>query len=71
MFGEIGLGTYQSHLINKRIGEVILFNLDIPKEYTSLIPFRFQYSRIAPEAVNINSSFQNTTFLRFSKYCSY
>ena len=61
MFGELGLGEYESHLINKRIGEVILFNLDIPKEYT-FIPFRFQYSRIAPEAVNVNSSFQNTTF---------
>lgn len=59
--GEIGLGTYQSHLINKRIGELILFNLDIPNEYT-YIPFKLQYSRIAPEAVNINSSFQNTTF---------
>ena len=60
--GEFGLGTYESHLIDKSIGEIILFNFDIPKEYLGL-PFKIQYSRIAPEAVNVNSSFQNTTVL--------
>ena len=36
--------------------------MDIPKQY-SYIPFKIQYARISPEAVNVNSSFQNTTVL--------
>ena len=58
--GEIGVGSYESHLEKQRAGELVLLNIHIPKEYT-LIPFKVQYSRIAPEAVNVNSSFQNTT----------
>ena len=40
--------------------EAILVNLHSPKEYT-LVPIRIQYARIAPEAVNVNSSFTNTS----------
>lgn len=58
--GEGGIGSYESHITKKESGEVFVINLDIPKEY-SWIPFKLQYSRIAPEAVNVNSSFQNTS----------
>ena len=58
--GEGGVGSYESHTTEKKFGEVLVVNLDIPKEY-SWIPFKLQYSRISPEAVNVNSSFQNTS----------
>lgn len=58
--GEVGIGSYESHITKKELGEVFVINIDIPKEY-SRIPFKLQYSRIAPEAVNVNSSFQNTS----------
>ena len=58
--GEGGIGSYESHITEKESGEVLVINLDIPKEY-SWIPFKLQYSRIAPEAVNVNSSFKNTS----------
>tara|TARA_B000000532_G_scaffold244193_1_gene242933 strand:+ start:1817 stop:3835 length:2019 start_codon:yes stop_codon:yes gene_type:complete len=58
--GEGGVGSYESHTTQKKFGEVLVVNLDIPKEYT-WIPFKLQYSRIAPEAVNVNASFQNTS----------
>ncbi|MDB3870484.1 hypothetical protein N9322_00875 [bacterium] len=58
--GEAGIGSYESHITEKESGEVFVINLDIPKEY-SWIPFKLQYSRIAPEAVNVNSSFKNTS----------
>ena len=58
--GEAGFGSYESHLIEKQTGELLVVNFDIPKEY-SIIPFKLQYSKIAPEAVNVNSSFQNTS----------
>ena len=58
--GELGRGSYKSHLSNLEHGEAYLLNINIPKEY-SWIPFKLQYSRIAPEAVNVNSSFQNTS----------
>ena len=58
--GEGGIGSYESHITEKESGEVFVINLDIPKEY-SWIPFKLQYSRIAPEAVNVNSSFKNTS----------
>jgi len=58
--GEGGIGNYESHITKKESGEVFVINLDIPKEY-SWIPFKLQYSRIAPEAVNVNSSFKNTS----------
>ncbi len=58
--GEGGIGSYQSHLIEKESGEVFVINIEIPKEY-SFIPLKLQYSKIAPEAVNVNSSFQNTS----------
>ncbi len=58
--GEGGIGSYESRITKKESGEVFVINLDIPKEY-SWIPFKLQYSRIAPEAVNVNSSFQNTS----------
>ena len=60
--GEFGLGTYQSHLTKLSAGEIFLINFDIPKQY-SYVPFKIQYARISPEAVNVNSSFQNTTVL--------
>jgi hypothetical protein len=58
--GEGGIGSYESHINEKESGEVFVINVDIPKEY-SWIPFKLQYSRIAPEAVNVNSSFKNTS----------
>lgn len=58
--GEAGIGSYESHITEKESGEVFVINLDIPKEY-SCMPFKLQYSRIAPEAVNVNSSFKNTS----------
>jgi len=58
--GEGGVGSYESHITEKEYGEVLVLNLDIPKEY-SIIPFKLQYSIIAPEAVNVNSSFKNTS----------
>ena len=58
--GEGGIGSYESHITEKESGEMLVINLDIPKEY-SWIPFKLQYSRIAPEAVNVNSSFKNTS----------
>ena len=58
--GEIGLGSYQSHLIEKKYGEAIIMNVDIPQDYT-IVPLKLQFMRIAPEVVNVNSSFQNTS----------
>ena len=58
--GEGGIGSYESHITEKESGEMLVINLDIPKVY-SWIPFKLQYSRIAPEAVNVNSSFKNTS----------
>ena len=59
-FGEIGIGSYESSNVERSSGEAIIINLTSPKEYT-LIPIQLQYSRIAPEAVNVNSSFTNTS----------
>ena len=47
--GEGGVGSYESHTTEKKFGEVLVVNLDIPKEY-SWIPFKLQYSRISPRA---------------------
>ena len=41
-------------------GEIFLINLDIPKFIR--IPFKIQYAKFL-QAVNVNSSFQNTTVL--------
>jgi hypothetical protein len=60
--GEAGFGSYESNLIEKQIGELLVVNFDIPEEY-SIIPFKLQYSKIAAEAVNVNSSFQNTSIV--------
>lgn len=62
--GEGGIGSYESHITEKESGKMLVINLDIPKEY-SWIPFKLQYSRIAPEAVNVNSSFKNTSVVEF------
>ena len=59
-FGEIGLGSYESSNVERSSGEAIVINLASPKEYTG-VPIQIQYSRIAPEAVNVNSSFTNTS----------
>lgn len=58
--GEMGIGSYQSHLIEKNYGKALVMNIDLPKKYT-IIPIKLQFSRIAPEVVNVNSSFQNTS----------
>ena len=58
--GELGIGSYQSYLVDKQTGGLFVINFAIPREY-SFIPFKLQYSKIAPEAVNVNSSFQNTS----------
>jgi len=58
--GEGGLGSYETHTIDKEFGELFVINLDIPEEYI-YIPIKLQYSRISPQAVNVNSSFQNTS----------
>ncbi len=60
LFGEIGFGSYQSSTFERTYGEAIVVNLSTPKEYT-LLPIQIQYARIAPEAVNVNSSFTNTS----------
>ena len=60
LFGEIGIGSYESSNVERSTGEAIIVNLAIPKEYT-LIPLQFQFSRITPEAVNVNSSFTNSS----------
>jgi hypothetical protein len=60
LFGEVGLGSYESANVKSSSGEAIVINLSSPKEYTG-IPIQLQYSRIAPEAVNVNSSFTNTS----------
>ncbi len=60
LFGEIGIGSYESANVERSSGEAIIVNLHSPKEYT-LVPIRIQYARIAPEAVNVNSSFTNTS----------
>jgi len=59
-FGEIGAGSYESAEVEKSSGEAVVINLATPKKYT-LIPLQIQYSRIAPEAVNVNSSFINSS----------
>ena len=58
--GECGLGSYETHITDKEFGELFVINLDIPEEYI-YIPVKLQYSRISPQAVNVNSSFQNTS----------
>lgn len=58
--GEAGIGSYESSNVEKSNGEAIVVNMDIPAEYTK-IPVRLQFMRIAPEAVNVNASFQNTS----------
>ena len=58
--GEGGLGSYETHITDKEFGELFVINLDIPEEYI-YIPVKLQYSRISPQAVNVNSSFQNTS----------
>jgi hypothetical protein len=58
--GEGGLGSYETHNTDKEFGELFVINLDIPEEYI-YIPVKLQYSRISPQAVNVNSSFQNTS----------
>jgi len=60
LFGEIGVGSYESSNVERSSGEAIIVNLASPKEYT-FVPIQVQYSRIAPEAVNVNSSFTNTS----------
>ena len=60
LFGEIGVGSYESSNVERSSGEAIIVNLASPKEYT-FVPIQLQYSRIAPEAVNVNSSFTNTS----------
>ena len=60
LFGEVGIGSYESANVKRSSGEAIIVNLSSPKEYTG-IPIQIQYSRIAPEAVNVNSSFTNTS----------
>jgi len=59
-FGEIGVGSYESTNVKRSSGEAVIINLSSPKEYTG-VPIQIQYSRIAPEAVNVNSSFTNTS----------
>ena len=58
--GEGGVGSYESHITKKESGQIFVINIDVPKEY-SWIPFKLQYAKIAPEAVNVNASFQNTS----------
>jgi hypothetical protein len=58
--GELGRGSYKSHLSKLKHGEAYVVNMSIPKNYL-LIPIKLQYSIIAPEAVNVNSSFKNTS----------
>jgi hypothetical protein len=58
--GELGRGSYKSHLSKLKHGEAYVVNMSIPKSYL-LIPIKLQYSIIAPEAVNVNSSFKNTS----------
>ena len=60
LFGELGIGSYQSANVERSSGGAIVINLSSPKEYTG-IPIQIQYSRIAPEAVNVNSSFTNSS----------
>ena len=58
--GELGRGSYKSHLSKLKRGEAYVLNMDIPQNYF-FIPVKLQYSRISPQAVNVNSSFQNTS----------
>ena len=58
--GELGRGSYKSHLSKLKHGEAYVLNMDIPHAYF-LIPIKLQFSRISPQAVNVNSSFQNTS----------
>jgi hypothetical protein len=58
--GELGRGSYKSHLSKLNHGEAYVLNMDIPKNYL-IIPIKLQFSRISPQAVNVNSSFQNTS----------
>ena len=58
--GELGRGSYKSHLSKLKHGEAYVLNMDIPKNYL-IIPIKLQFSRISPQAVNVNSSFQNTS----------
>ena len=57
-YGELGIGSYKSHKNKKDYGEAIVLNFS---SKNSLLPVHVQLSRISPEAVNINSSFQNTS----------
>ena len=54
------MGSYESAAANRSTGAAIIINLSSPKKYTG-VPIQVQYSRIAPEAVNVNSSFTNTS----------
>ena len=58
--GEGGVGSYESYSIEKESGEVFVINVEFPEHYFR-IPIKLQYAKIAPEAVNVNSSFQNTS----------
>ena len=60
VFGEVGYGSYQSGNVPLSGGEAIILNLATTKKQT-IIPIQIQYSRIAPEAVNVNASFKNTS----------
>ena len=58
--GEFGIGSYKSHLSNFSFGEACVLNVDIPRS-NFFVPIILQFSRISPQAVNVNSSFQNTS----------
>ena len=62
IFGEVGLGSYESLTKSKSYGEAIIINVSTPKKYT-LIPLQFQYSNIAAEVVNVNASFRNSSVI--------
>jgi hypothetical protein len=60
--GEAGGGYYNSQTLDLGWGEGINLDLTTPKRYTG-IPLKISYYRLAPEFVNVNAAFLNTSVL--------
>lgn len=59
---EAGGGYYHSQTLDLGWGEGLSFDLTTPKRYTG-IPLKLSAYRIAPEFVNVNAAFLNTSVL--------
>ncbi len=60
--GEVGGGYYHSQTLDLGWGEGLSFDITSPSRYTG-IPLKLSFYRLAPEFVNVNASFLNTSVL--------